>query len=217
MKSKRSAGSKRQGPVRFAVIGQGHFAQAAILPAFKTARDCQLVAIFSDDQTKLRALGRRYRVESALPYEAYDDYLRSGEADAVYIALPNDLHCHYAVLAAEGWTEGEPFLALNADNYYPVSALRDLAKLSLPGLIAFDREGLLADRQIPPERILRFALLDLDGNRLRRIAEKPDEIDAQHQMIDALNRRFRGAFLARAISSIPSRSSGGMNGRPSAL
>jgi len=83
-----------------------------------------------------------------------------------------------AVLAAESWTAGEPFLALNADNYYPVSALRALAALSLPGLIAFDREGLLADGQIPPERILRFALLDLDGSRLRRIAEKPDEIDA---------------------------------------
>ncbi len=83
-----------------------------------------------------------------------------------------------AVLAAERWTAGEPFLALNADNYYPVAALRDLAALTLPGLIAFDREGLLADGQIPPERILRFALLDLDGTRLRRIAEKPDEVDA---------------------------------------
>ena len=83
-----------------------------------------------------------------------------------------------AVLAAESWTAGDPFLALNADNYYPIAALRELAALSLPGLIAFDREGLLADGQIPPERILRFALLDLDGSRLRRIAEKPDEVDA---------------------------------------
>ena len=83
-----------------------------------------------------------------------------------------------AVLSAESWAAGEPFLTLNADNYYPVAALRELAALSLPGLIAFDREGLLADGQIPRERILRFALLDLDGNRLRRIAEKPDEVDA---------------------------------------
>ena len=83
-----------------------------------------------------------------------------------------------AVLAAEAWTAGEPFLVLNADNYYPVPALAALAALSLPGLIAFDRQGLLADGLIPPERILRFALLDLDGRRLRRIAEKPDAADA---------------------------------------
>ena len=84
-----------------------------------------------------------------------------------------------AVLAAEAWTEGEPFLVVNGDNYYPVDALRALAALTLPGLVAFSREGLLADGQIAPERILRFALLDLDGLRLRRIVEKPDQVDSR--------------------------------------
>jgi glucose-1-phosphate thymidylyltransferase len=83
-----------------------------------------------------------------------------------------------AVLSAESWAAGDPFLVLNADNYYPVGALAELSRLTLPGLIAFDRNGLLADGLIPPERLLRFALLDLDGGRLRRIAEKPDAIDA---------------------------------------
>ena len=64
-----------------------------------------------------------------------------------------------AVLAAEAWTEGEPFLVVNGDNYYPVGCARVLAALTLPGLVAFSREGLLADGQIAPERILRFALL----------------------------------------------------------
>jgi glucose-1-phosphate thymidylyltransferase len=82
-----------------------------------------------------------------------------------------------AVLAAEAWTEGEPFLVVNGDNYYPVDALRALAALTLPGLVAFSREGLLADGQIAPERILRYALLDLDDLRLRRIVEKPDQVD----------------------------------------
>lgn len=82
-----------------------------------------------------------------------------------------------AVLAAEAWTAGDPFLVLNGDNYYPVPALSALAALSLPGLVAFSREGLLADGQISPDRLMRFALLDLDGNRLRRIVEKPDQVD----------------------------------------
>ena len=53
-----------------------------------------------------------------------------------------------AVLAVEAWAEGEPFLVVNGDNYYPVQALRELAALTLPGLVAFSREGLLADGQI---------------------------------------------------------------------
>lgn len=83
-----------------------------------------------------------------------------------------------AVLAAEDWTSGQPFLVLNGDNYYPVGVLRELARLSLPGLAAFSRAGLLADGQIAAERLMGFALLDLDGSYLRRIVEKPDSVDA---------------------------------------
>lgn len=84
-----------------------------------------------------------------------------------------------AVLAAEAWTAGEPFLVLNGDNYYPVPALTALAALTLPGVVAFSREGLLADGHIPADRLQQFALLDIDGGRLRRIVEKPDEVDAE--------------------------------------
>lgn len=91
------AGGER---VRFAVIGQGHFAQASILPAFAHAKRCELRAIFSQDETKLRALKSKYGVEAALDYGHYDEYLRSGAVDAVYVALPNDLHREYVVRAA---------------------------------------------------------------------------------------------------------------------
>src|SRR5215471_14891734 len=91
---------RRSERVRFAVVGQGHFAQSAILPAFTNARGCELVAIFSGDETKLRALKRKYGVEHALPYLHYDGFLESGAVDAVYIALPNDMHADYAVRAA---------------------------------------------------------------------------------------------------------------------
>src|SRR5580765_57199 len=96
-------GKRRRGggePVRYAVIGQGYFAQAAILPAFRQADACELRAIFSEDETKLRSLKRRYGVAAALGYDQYDEYLGSGEVDAVYIALPNDMHAEYTVRAA---------------------------------------------------------------------------------------------------------------------
>lgn len=86
--------------VRFAVVGLGHFAQTAILPAFAAAKPAQLVALFSSDATKLAEMRKRYRIKDALPYEEYDAYLERGGVDAVFIALPNDLHCEYTVRAA---------------------------------------------------------------------------------------------------------------------
>lgn len=79
-----------------------------------------------------------------------------------------------AVLAVERWAAAEPFLVVNSDNYYPVEALRALATLEEPGLVAFSREGLLAGGQIAACRVLSFAVLELTGDYLTRIIEKPE-------------------------------------------
>lgn len=87
----RSRGNGRS-PVRYAVIGLGHIAQVAVLPAFRNARrNSALAALVSDDPRKLRELGRRYEVSRLCGYEDADELFRSGEIDAAYIALPNTL------------------------------------------------------------------------------------------------------------------------------
>ncbi len=91
------------------------------------------------------------------------------------VVQPEPLGTAHAILSAEKWTGGDPFLAVNADNLYPVQALRTLASLDEPGLPAFDRDDLVRTGNIPEERILAFALIDVDaGGYLRRIVEKPD-------------------------------------------
>lgn len=93
---------KKRGKVRYAVVGLGHIAQTAVLPAFANAkRNSVLTALVSDDATKLRELGERYDVKHTFTYDEYDACLKSGEVDAAYIALPNTMHCEYAVRAAE--------------------------------------------------------------------------------------------------------------------
>ena len=88
--------------VRYAVVGLGHIAQEAVLPAFAhAASNSQLVALVSGDPRKLKKLSARYRVPYSYSYEQYDECLRRGHIDAVYIALPNNLHCEYAVRAAK--------------------------------------------------------------------------------------------------------------------
>lgn len=87
--------------VRYAVVGLGHIAQNAALPAFIHAkRNSELAALVSDDPVKLKVMGRRYGIEARYSYEDYDSCLASGDIDAVYIALPNSLHREYAVRAA---------------------------------------------------------------------------------------------------------------------
>src|SRR5439155_17185835 len=50
---------------------------------------------------KLEEMGEKYRVQRRYSYEQYDEMLKSGEVDAVYIALPNSLHAEYSIRAAQ--------------------------------------------------------------------------------------------------------------------
>ncbi|NJO41276.1 MAG: Gfo/Idh/MocA family oxidoreductase [Cyanobacteria bacterium CRU_2_1] len=86
--------------IRYAVVGLGWFAQAAAMPAFDHAENSELVALVSDDPTKREELSKRYNIQHTYSYEQYEDCLKSGEVDAVYIALPNHLHREYTVRAA---------------------------------------------------------------------------------------------------------------------
>ena len=89
-------------PLRFAVIGLGHIAQAAVLPAFRHARPyVELAALVSGTKAKLKKLGKRYQVEHLASYADADKLFDSGRIDAVYIATPNTEHKEWVVRAAE--------------------------------------------------------------------------------------------------------------------
>ena len=84
--------------IRYGVVGLGHIAQVAVLPAFAHARrNSVLAALVSGDPTKRRLLSRKYRVPS-YSYDQYEDCLE--QVDAVYIALPNSMHAEYTIRAA---------------------------------------------------------------------------------------------------------------------
>jgi predicted dehydrogenase len=84
-------------PVRFAVVGLGDIAQRAVLPAFEHARrKAVLAALVSGEPKKRRVLGRRLNGVITCGYDEYDELLASGAVDAVYIALPNQMHADFA-------------------------------------------------------------------------------------------------------------------------
>ena len=108
---------------------------------------------------------RRYFTEQALPRRV-----------RVRFALqPAPIGTANAVTVAADVIGREPFLVLNADNYYPVSAFLALASADSAGVVAFDRDALVHEGNIDAERVRAFAVLDVgDDDMLRGIMEKPD-------------------------------------------
>ena len=101
--------------IRYAVVGLGHIAQVAMLPAFAHARrNSVLAALVSDDPAKQRLLSRKFHVPS-YSYEQYEACL--DQVDAVYIALPNSMHAEYTIRAARAGVHVlcEKPLAVTAD------------------------------------------------------------------------------------------------------
>jgi dTDP-glucose pyrophosphorylase len=79
-----------------------------------------------------------------------------------------------AVQSARDTVDDAPFLVLNSDNYYPVGAYRDLSAVGGAGLVAFEAETLVREGRLEPERVLKYALLDVDDDGwLRAVREKP--------------------------------------------
>ncbi len=79
--------------VRYAVVGLGNVAQAAVLPAFEHASETsELVALVSSDAPKLAKLASRYDVKVTGAYEDLERVIESARADAVYVAAPTALH-----------------------------------------------------------------------------------------------------------------------------
>jgi glucose-1-phosphate thymidylyltransferase len=94
--------------------------------------------------------------------------------DLALVVQPEARGTADAVAAAETWTAGQPFLAMNADNLYPAAALTALASIDEPGFAAFDADDLVRTGNIPAERIRAFAIVDVDETGyLSEIVEKP--------------------------------------------
>lgn len=86
-------------PVRYAVVGLGHIAQVAILPAFAHAKNSKLVALITGDPTKEEKLAAKYGVP-AFHYDEFEQAVAEQRIEAVFIALPNTQHRPFTERAA---------------------------------------------------------------------------------------------------------------------
>lgn len=85
--------------VRWGVLGVARVFERRMIPAFQAADGNTLIAIASRSQEKAEQAAARFGIPHA--HGAYEALLDDPEVDAVYIPLPNDLHCEWTIRALQ--------------------------------------------------------------------------------------------------------------------
>ncbi|HEX3179355.1 MAG TPA: Gfo/Idh/MocA family oxidoreductase [Methylomirabilota bacterium] len=86
--------------IGYAVVGTGAVVERALLPAFARAgEETRLAAIVSTDRGRAQALAQEHRA-TGYHLDEFRQCLQRDDVHAVYVALPNSMHCDYAVEAA---------------------------------------------------------------------------------------------------------------------
>jgi glucose-fructose oxidoreductase len=143
------------------VIGLGHIAQAAVLPAFAHAGNARLVALVSSDPEKREKLARKYRCD-AYDVRDLDDALARPDVEAAYIAVPNDKHAEFAVRCAKAGVHvlcEKPLAVSEEECRRMIEACREAGvKLMTAYRLHFEESNLAAVKLIEQGRIgdLRF-------------------------------------------------------------
>jgi predicted dehydrogenase len=84
--------------IRWGLLSTARINEALIGPIHKSERS-ELYAVASRDQAKAQSYAQQHGIAQA--YGSYEAMLADPAVDAVYISLPNSLHCEWAVKAAE--------------------------------------------------------------------------------------------------------------------
>jgi predicted dehydrogenase len=135
--------------VRYAVIGAGHIAQVAVLPAFAHAgENSELVALISGDANKRRELAERYHIAQTGGYEELEWVLQRAQVDAVYIGTPNHKHREHTERSARAGAHvlcEKPMAPTVADCAAMIEACRDAGvRLMIAYRLHFEEANLRA-------------------------------------------------------------------------
>ncbi len=119
--------------IRYAVVGAGWISQEAFMPSIAQTGNCEMKAIVTGNQDNARKLAEFHGIQHVFGYAQYDDMLRSGIVDAVYIALPNSMHADYAIRAARAGVHAlvEKPLAISIEECEAMIAAADKAGVHL--------------------------------------------------------------------------------------
>ena len=100
--------------VKWGVLGTAGIARDQTIPGMQLAEHCELYAVAGRSLEKAEQFKKTFGFQKA--YGSYDELLADPEVEAVYIPLPNHIHCEWTVkaLQAKKHVLCEKPLALNA-------------------------------------------------------------------------------------------------------
>jgi D-xylose 1-dehydrogenase (NADP+, D-xylono-1,5-lactone-forming) len=85
--------------MRWGVLGVAQIASVAFAPALVQSATNSLIGVASRNNDRAKAFAAQFGVAKA--YGDYETLLRDPEVDAVYIPLPNTLHCQWIIRSLE--------------------------------------------------------------------------------------------------------------------
>ncbi|MBA3566382.1 MAG: Gfo/Idh/MocA family oxidoreductase [Actinobacteria bacterium] len=86
------------GVVRLGILSTAHI-NRLVIPGAHASDKVELIAVASREQSRAEEYARKWGIERA--YGSYDALLADPDIDAVYISLPNTLHCEWSIRAVE--------------------------------------------------------------------------------------------------------------------
>ena len=85
--------------IHWGVLGTAGIARGCTIPGMQQAENCIMTAIAGRSLEKAEAFKNEFGFEKA--YGSYEALLADPEIQAVYIPLPNELHCEWAIKAMQ--------------------------------------------------------------------------------------------------------------------
>ncbi|WNS42543.1 Gfo/Idh/MocA family oxidoreductase [Paenibacillus sp. MMS20-IR301] len=85
--------------LRWGIMSCAQIATGSVMPAIQESETGMIQAIASRELEKSRAVAAEFGIAQA--YGSYEELLADPDVDAVYIPLPNHLHCEWVIRAAE--------------------------------------------------------------------------------------------------------------------
>jgi D-xylose 1-dehydrogenase (NADP+, D-xylono-1,5-lactone-forming) len=85
-------------PVKWGILSTADI-NRKVIPGLQDSQKTELVAVASRDQKRAEEYAREWEIGRA--YGSYDALLDDADVEAVYISLPNTLHCEWSIRAVE--------------------------------------------------------------------------------------------------------------------
>jgi D-xylose 1-dehydrogenase (NADP+, D-xylono-1,5-lactone-forming) len=85
-------------PVKWGILSTADI-NRKVIPGLRASEKAELVAVASRDQERADEYAREWEIERA--YGTYEALLEDADVEALYISLPNTLHCEWSIRAVE--------------------------------------------------------------------------------------------------------------------